>query len=192
MATDATDARSRTDLPPPRQLALRITIGAGVGEGPTALGAFDAALVDAGVANYNLIALSSVIPPGAILVRERHDASDADYGARLYVVMSQMREERPGHVAHAGIGWVQDAASGRGLFVEMHGPDRRQLLHDMHVTLDAMRAARPIGYGPVQTEIAIAPCVERPVCALVAAVYACQPWDLAMLPKWRRPEGGAR
>jgi arginine decarboxylase len=155
---------------------LRITIGAGVGEGPTLLGAFDAALVDAGVANYNLIALSSVIPPGATLVRERHDASAADYGRRLYVVMSQMREERPGHVAHAGIGWIQDPATGCGLFVEMHGCDRQRLVYDLHVTLDSMRAARPIEYGPVQTEIASAPCIERPVCALVAAVYGCEAW----------------
>jgi arginine decarboxylase len=176
MATEAPGARSRSQRPPGRQPALRITIGAGIGEGPTALGAFDAALVDAGVANYNLIGLSSVIPPRATLARERHDASAADYGRRLYVVMSQMREERPGHVAHAGIGWIQDPATGRGLFVEMHGGDRQRLLRDLHATLDAMRTARPIDYGPVQTEIASAPCVERPVCALVAAVYACEPW----------------
>src|SRR5262245_36782131 len=107
--------------------ALRIAIGVGVGEGPTPLAAFDAALVDAGVANYNLIGLSSVIPPAATLVRERHVAPAADYGRRLYVVMSQMREGRPGHVAHAGIGWIQDPASGRGLFVEMHDGDRQRL-----------------------------------------------------------------
>ena len=176
MATQATDAGTRTDPQFQRLRALRISIGAGIGEGPTALAAFDAALVAAGVANYNLIGLSSVIPPGSTLVRERHQAGTADYGRRLYVVMSQMREERPGHVAHAGIGWVQDAASGCGLFVEMHASDRPRLLYDIHVTLDHMRATRPFAYGPVQTEIASAPCVERPVCALVAAVYACEPW----------------
>jgi arginine decarboxylase len=155
---------------------LRIAVGAGVGEGPTPLAAFDAALVDAGVADHNLIALSSVIPPRATLVRERYEARTADYGRRLYVVMSQMRETRPGHVAHAGIGWVQDPASGRGLFVEMHGGDRQRLQDDLHATLAAMRTARTIDYGPVETEIASAPCLERPVCALVVAVYACEPW----------------
>jgi arginine decarboxylase len=176
MATEAPGARRRSQGPSRREPALRIAIGAGVGEGPTALAAFDAALVDAGVANYNLIGLSSVIPPRATLVRERHAASAADYGRRLYVVMSQMREERPGHSAHAGIGWIQDPASGCGLFVELHGDDRPRLLHDLHATLDAMRSARPFDYGPVHTEIASAPCIERPVCALVAAVYACEPW----------------
>jgi arginine decarboxylase len=155
---------------------LCITISASAGEGPTPLAAFDAALVGAGVANYNLIGLSSVIPPRASLVRGPHDAGPDDYGRRLYVVMSQMREERPGRVAHAGIGWIQEAATGRGLFVEMHDGDRQRLLRDLHATLEAMRAARPIDYGPVQTEIASAPCIERPVCALVTAVYACEPW----------------
>jgi arginine decarboxylase len=44
---------------------LEIQVTTGTGEGPTPLAAFDAALLDAGVANYNLILLSSVIPAGA-------------------------------------------------------------------------------------------------------------------------------
>ena len=39
----------------------------GIGKGETALSAFDAALKQAGVYNYNLICLSSIIPPGAIV-----------------------------------------------------------------------------------------------------------------------------
>jgi arginine decarboxylase len=42
---------------------MQIHVSSGRGEGPTPLAAFDAALRDAGVSNYNLIALSSVIPP---------------------------------------------------------------------------------------------------------------------------------
>lgn len=42
--------------------ALDICLSSGTGEGPTPLAAFDAALPDAGVANYNLLCLSSVIP----------------------------------------------------------------------------------------------------------------------------------
>jgi arginine decarboxylase len=48
---------------------LRIQIATGTGAGPTPLGAFDAALLDAGVANYNLICLSSVIPPASAIRR---------------------------------------------------------------------------------------------------------------------------
>lgn len=161
---------------PVHDRALRIRLGAGLGQGPTPLAAFDAALRDAGVANYNLLCLSSVIPPRAQILRQRHVTPADDYGRRLYVVMSQMREHRPGREAHAGIGWVQDASSGRGLFVELHDSRRERLERDLHATLGAMCAGRGMAYGPVQTEIASLRCVDQPVCALVVAVYASQPW----------------
>jgi arginine decarboxylase len=156
--------------------ALRICLTTGTGEGPTPLAAFDAALMQAGVANYNLLCLSSVIPPVSEIVRRRHVSAPEDYGRRLYVVMSQMREARPGHAAHAGIGWVQEAASGRGLFVELHDAMRSRLEEQLHTTLGAMQRYRDVRYGPVNTEIASATCTEQPVCALVIAVYAAVPW----------------
>jgi arginine decarboxylase len=158
------------------QRALRINMNVGVGDGPTPLAAFDAALMDAGVANYNLLCLSSVIPTHAQVVHGRHATPPEDYGRRLYVVLSQMREDRPGRVAHAGIGWIQQESTGRGLFVELHDNDRNRLERDLRATLEAMRASRNVADGPVQTEIASAPCVACPVCALVVAVYACEPW----------------
>ena len=42
---------------------MEIQISTGIGIGPTQLSAFDSALNNAGVANYNLLKLSSVIPP---------------------------------------------------------------------------------------------------------------------------------
>jgi len=159
-----------------RDRALRIRLGAGLGLGPTPLAAFDAALRDAGVANYNLLCLSSVIPPRAQILRQRHATPAEDYGRRLYVVMSQMREQRPGREAHAGIGWVQEASSGRGLFVELHDSRRERLERDLHATLNAMCSGRGVDYGPVQTEIASLRCIDQPVCALVVAVYASQHW----------------
>lgn len=159
---------------PPRPLCIRVSTG--TGDGPTELAAFDAALHDAGVANYNLLCLSSVIPPRADVVRERHRTPLDDYGRRLYVVMSQMRQSTPGRRAHAGIGWVQQREGGCGLFVELHDEDRGRLERDLHTTLESMRRRRDIEYGPVQTLIAGTTCIEAPVCALVVAVYACEPW----------------
>lgn len=153
-----------------------IAIARGLGQGPTPLAAFDAALLDAGVANYNLIVLSSVIPPGSVIERRRWHTPPEDWGRRLYCVLSQHREDRPGHSAHAGIGWVHDAASGAGLFVELHGDDRDRLGADLHATLQSMQAQRGIDLGPVHTEIASTRCVSDPVCALVIAVYAAAPW----------------
>lgn len=153
-----------------------IVMARGLGSGPTPLAAFDAALLDAGVANYNLICLSSVIPPGSVIERRRWHTPAAAWGQRLYCVLSQLREDRPGRVAHAGIGWVRDEATGAGLFVELHDDDRDRLDADLHATLASMQRGRGIDYGEVHTEIASATCTDRPVCALVIAVYAAQPW----------------
>lgn len=159
-----------------RDRALRIRLGAGLGLGPTPLAAFDAALRDAGVANYNLLCLSSVIPPGSRLERARWVTPAEHWGHRLYVVLSQVRSAQPGEAVHAGIGWVQHAAGGHGLFVELHDTDRARLRDDLAATLDAMQRGRGINLGTVHTEIASVTCEQEPVCALVAAVYAPQAW----------------
>lgn len=153
-----------------------IVMAHGVGRGPTALAAFDSALLDAGVANYNLICLSSVIPPGSRIERRRWITPPQDWGRRLYCVVSQAREERPGHAVHAGIGWVQDPERGEGLFVELHDDDAQRLDRDLRATLDSMQRQRGQAPGTVQTEIASARCLDGPVCALVIAVYAAAAW----------------
>ncbi len=148
----------------------------GLGCGPTELAAFDAALRDAGVANYNLLCLSSVIPPGSRIERAHWVTPAEHWGQRLYVVLSQARTSMPGQTVHAGIGWVQDEADGRGLFVELHDDDRHRLQRDLAATLLAMQRGRDIALGPVHTEITSATCEAEPVCALVVAVYAVQSW----------------
>ncbi len=100
---------------------MKITVTSGTGEGPTSLAAFDAALLDAGVANYNLIYLSSVIPNGGIIERNKFIMPTDEYGYRLYVVMSRHEEHQLGKTAWTGLGWTQDKASKCGLFVEIQG-----------------------------------------------------------------------
>jgi arginine decarboxylase len=153
-----------------------IVLSTGTGNGPTPLAAFDAALLDAGVANYNLLCLSSVIPPGAVIERRRWNTPPQDWGRRLYCVLAQMREDRPGHWAHAGIGWVRDAAGGHGLFVELHDDDRDRLDADLRATLASMQRRRGVALGEAMTCIESVRCGDRPVCALVVAVYAAAPW----------------
>jgi arginine decarboxylase len=155
---------------------MTITLCTGTGEGPTALAAFDAALADAGVADHNLIYLSSVIPPSAVIVRDRYRMRPVDYGRRLYTVMSQMRQCEPGREAHAGIAWMQNDEDGRGLFVELHDGDRDRLERDLVATLESMRTVRATRYGPIKSVIESRTCSGQPVCALVAAVYGAEPW----------------
>lgn len=156
---------------------MRIKITSAVGSGPTTLAAFDAALQKAGIENYNLIPLSSVIPTGAALERTRVSTPPGEYGHRLYVVMARHVTSEVGEEAWAGLGWTQEPESGRGLFVELHGTSKRCVETAIESTLDSMKAARNYDYGKNDSEIAGITCEGEPVCALAIAVYASAGWD---------------
>jgi arginine decarboxylase len=155
---------------------ITISITTGIGEGPTPLAAFDCALLDAGVANYNLLPLSSVIPPASWIQRARYDPPTNEYGDRLYLVMARRQARSPGEKAVAGLGWTQEPVSKCGLFVEISGSERQQVEEEIHATLACMIESRPLRYGPIHTELAEVECRGNPVCALAVAVYQSQPW----------------
>ena len=156
---------------------MQITITSGTGEGPTSVAAFDAALINSGVSNYNLLCLSSIIPPGSILKRARFISPETEYGHRLYVVVARHDETREGNAAWAGLGWTRDKKSGRGLFVELHGSDKTEVEKAIHDTLKTMSANRSIPCGAIETEITGIPCRGMPVCAVVVAVYRSEGWE---------------
>ena len=154
-----------------------IRISTGVGVADTALASFDAALYEAGIGNFNLLPLSSVIPPGANVVQKHPDLAEAEWGDRLYIVMAEHRASSVGEEAWAGIGWVQELdGQRRGLFVEHHGSSEAEVEGQIHASLGSMQEYRPQTFGPVQQVIRGARCTGRPVCALVAATYQSQGW----------------
>ncbi|EMA33221.1 pyruvoyl-dependent arginine decarboxylase [Halobiforma nitratireducens] len=92
---------------------------------PTAMSSYDAALADAGVENYNLVPVSSVIPAGTDVepVGTAPDLGPA--GQRLTVVEAKATTAGPGSVS-AALSWSQsrpadDAEPGPGLFYEAAG-----------------------------------------------------------------------
>lgn len=157
---------------------LSIKIVSGVGTGPTAIAAFDAALRDASIANYNLLQLSSIIPAHSEIISNDEPATlPGRWGDRLYLVMAQTRVTTPAHHGFAGIGWVQEPGSGKGLFVEHDGTSRQQVESDIEASLAAMSAGRPTSsFGPPQLRVEGVACRDQPVCALVAAVYDTASW----------------
>jgi arginine decarboxylase len=156
---------------------MDIQITTGLGEGPTPIAAFDAALLAAGVANYNLLYLSSVIPAGAAIRRARYLTPEDEYGFRLYVVMARQDAAVRGQCAVAGLGWTQEAATGRGLFVEVHGTEHGQVEREIDASLRSMIASRPLNYGPIESVVVGRECAGQPVCALALAVYRSAPWE---------------
>ncbi len=161
---------------------MNIHLASGIGSGPTKLSAFDAALNHAGVANYNLIRLSSVIPPDTTIVEHKVSPIPAtdiagNWGDRLYVVMAEQREERPNAEAWAGIGWVMDKKTKKGLFVEHEGGSEKAVRNDIKQSLEALMATRNVDFGPIHMKVVGRACKHLPVCALVVAVYQASDWE---------------
>ena len=110
---------------------LDITIRSGSGTGRTLLSAFDHALQGAGVADFNLVTLSSVIPP-ASRIRSVEGVLPGGHGDLLFCVRAQAFAERDGDEAWAGLGWCVDETGG-GLFVEHHGETEQSVVEQVTV-----------------------------------------------------------
>ena len=157
---------------------LTIEIGAASGVGPTAMSASDAALRELGVGDANLIRLSSVIPPRAVLRRGARVDKPIAWGDRLYCVYAVQHVSEYGQTAAAGIGWaLRDDDSGAGLFVEHEGASTEEVDGLIRASLADMTAHRPGTFGPVGTELTQIRCTGEPACALVLAAYDTVGWE---------------
>lgn len=100
-----------------------IRVAWGTGAGPTSLASFDAALADAGVNEYNLETVSSVIPGDATLEVVETAPDLGPVGDRLRVVLSRWTASPGADLpAVAGLGWARSDA-GPGVFYEGVGGD---------------------------------------------------------------------
>jgi arginine decarboxylase len=156
---------------------MNIQVSGGIGVGPTELSAFDQALVHAGVANYNLIYLSSVVPPESkIYIEERPKRPDGNWGDRLYVVMAQKRVSVRNQEAWAGIGWMQDPKTRQGLLVEHEGHSEAEVRADISHSLIALARNRNMQFGTPKMHVVGTKCTDLPACALVVAVFESSGW----------------
>jgi arginine decarboxylase len=136
-----------------------IHVAGGVGVADTAMASYDAALADANLHNYNLVAVSSVVPADATVeaVAEAPDLGPA--GNRLTVVEARRtigpgdevdfreggrsgaegaaskRAPRRHPDAVAGLGWA--TGPGPGLFYEVTGEDPDGVRERIEAGLDA-------------------------------------------------------
>jgi arginine decarboxylase len=156
---------------------MNIQVSEGVGIGPTELSAFDQALVHAGVANFNLIYLSSVLPPGSeVHIPKEPKIPEGEWGDRLYVVMAQKRTSQRNQEAWAGIGWMQDPETKKGLLVEHEGHSEDEVRADINHSLIALSRNRNMQFGVPHMHIVGSKCTDLPTCALVVAVFESSTW----------------
>jgi arginine decarboxylase len=160
---------------------MDIKVASGIGYGPTELAAFDQALVKAGVNNFNLICLSSVIPPHSVVTPiDTPLKVEGAWGDRLYVVMAQQRTSVRDEEVWAGVGWIMNEETGKGLLVEHEGHSQAQVEHDIEHSLAALAENRPgEAFGPAHMKVAGATCQKEPVCAMVVAAFESASWQTA-------------
>ena len=172
-----------SDPSPPHDRAgltrLVIRVSGGAGTGPTRLAAFDSALHAAGVADYNIVRLSSVIPAHAV-VREvpGDDQVKGAQGDVAYCVYAAAYASTPGEQAWAGMAWaMHQDGSGAGLFVEHSAASESVVRRDLDATIETMSRIRGNMYRTVGQAVSSAVCVDHPVCAVVVATYGTVGWS---------------
>lgn len=171
----------------------------------TELAAFHRALLTVGLGHYNLVRLSSVIPPHtevgagprgqgpalevgagrtgqglALPARWRgprpEDLVDGYHGDRLYCVYADHRTDVPGEEIWAGVGWTQRVNGQGGYFVEHHGSTADAVSADIQTSLADMISDEVAEFEPAQWVLKGVVCESTPVCAIVVVPYAVVGW----------------
>ncbi|MES3161964.1 MAG: pyruvoyl-dependent arginine decarboxylase [Halorubrum sp.] len=141
-----------------------IHVAGGVGVADTAMASYDAALADANLHDYNLVAVSSVVPASATVEEVETVPDLGPAGNRLTVVEARRtlgpsdevdfreggragaedaadtRAPRQNPDVVAGLGWATGPDA--GLFYEVTGEDPEAVRERIHAGLDAGTALR--------------------------------------------------
>ena len=141
----------------------------GTASGPTELAAYDAALAAAGVGDYNLVTLSSVLPaePNLEVVGTAPDLGPV--GDELRVVQSRA-DAAPGETAAAGVGWAR-SESGRGIFYEVEGEGADAVAAEISDGLAAGKELRDWAFTDEEVLVREVTAEEEFACAVVLATY---------------------
>jgi len=158
---------------------MKVYVSSAVGWGSTQLSAFDKALVDTGVANYNLIRLSSVLPPESEVIELDGPIPPlpGSWGDRLYVVYAEMRSSTVGEECWAGVGWVQDPVTKKGLFVEHEGHSETKVRSDIVASLRDLQKNRGMEELPISSRVVGGACQDNPICAFAVVAFQVSDWN---------------
>lgn len=105
-------------------LPKKVILTKGVGRGKTKLNAFDNALLDAKIGNFNLVCVSSILPPKAKIfyLSEKIQKILPPAGSILSAVLAVNFGKKPGkYLAALGIGIPKNFEKENGVIVEFEG-----------------------------------------------------------------------
>jgi len=146
-----------------------IHVVAGAGTAPTEKAAYDAALADANLHNYNLVPVSSIVPADAEVVTVEQAPDLGPAGNRLNVVQAERSAVGPETVA-AGVGWA--TGPGPGLFYEADAEAEADVRARLETGLAAGRELRDWTFDHEETLIESAEASPgEHTCVVVLAAY---------------------
>ena len=94
----------------------------GTGKHPQKLQSFEEALRDAGIAQFNLVRVSSISPPNCRIISRKRGIAQLAPGEIIFCVLAESRTNEPNRLACAGIGLAVPAEkSEHGYIAEHHG-----------------------------------------------------------------------
>lgn len=135
--------------------------------GRTELGAVDGALVDAGIGAYNLVELSSIVPPDATVTETgTHDRAYVR-GTPVGVVLAKVVTS-DAETGVAGLGW--HLATEGGVFYEASGTTTATCRSQLEDGLADARDLRKWDWEPEPSFRTIETSGEGPAAGVVAAV----------------------
>jgi len=132
------------------------------------LNAFDLALKNAGVSQCNLVAVSSILPPGC---KERKWRK-LPAGSITFAVLARMNGEE-GTTIGAGIAWAWEADGKYGMVAEAHGHmDHKAIKETLEWKMKEMAEIRNVEIGKIRYRIEILRVpMDHYGCVLAALVY---------------------
>lgn len=171
-------------LPYTKGKGMNIYITTGVGYGKTPISAFDSALKEAGVMNFNLIVLSSVVPPGTKIIHKKMPVSSKEWGNKLYCVKAEMRSRQSGKYIGAALGWYQ-LENGQGVFVEHEETGETESSVELNLKQEVKNSImdlcknRKIVFNErkMHSKIKTAKVRELPASVIVVASYKSEGWS---------------
>ena len=132
------------------------------------LNAFDRALISAGIGEQNLVSVSSIIPPGAVIT----DRKELPMGAVTHCVLAQMRGAE-GEMISAGIAYAYRKDGNGGYVAEGHlYGSKKSLEADLKWKMNEIAKARGVELGEIHyiTEELEIP-VDNYGCCIAALVF---------------------
>ncbi len=86
------------------RVPTKLFLTKGVGRARAKLASFEAALRDAGVAEYNLVRVTSIFPPRCKIITREQGVKLLDPGQILYIVLADTATNEPNRLIAASIG----------------------------------------------------------------------------------------